>query len=613
MRYFNLLAMDKKQIIGFVLIALILVANYFFMKPEIEAQQELAQVEQAEAEKPEAKEKPEEAPAEVEVLSDSLRNDRLYKEFGVFANAMTGVDKESVLENDMLKVTFASKGGVPSKVELKGFKSWDGAPLMLMNGKNSTFSYKVKTYKGFVDLADLYYEPVQSGGNLTMRATLEPGKYVEQQYRLGEDGHTVENTFNLVGLDNYIEGENLRAVWADKLLRAEENMVGRGGERGYTTINYYSADGDFDYLSINVDSEKSEKLEGSYKWFSFKQRFFVSALIAEKSVKNLEVESIVHEKDTVHVNNMTAAFDIPLADLKGGNKNFSYYFGPNNYQIIKKVTPGFEDNVDLGWPIIAWFNKFLVVPSFNFLQKYISNYGIIILLLVLFVKLILSPLSYKSYLSMAKMRVLKPEIDKIKEEVGDDQTQVQMKQMELYRQVGVNPLSGCVPMLLQMPILFALFRFFPNSIELRQQSFLWAHDLSSYDVLLSLPFDVPFLGSHISGFCVLMTASTMAYTWSNNQMTTVEGPMKTMQYIMPLMFFFMLNSFSAGLTYYYFLSNLVTLGQQQVIKKFVDEDKVRKKLEENKKNSGNKKKSSFQQRLDAAMKASQEAQRKKKK
>lgn len=246
---------------------------------------------------------------------------------------------------------------------------------------------------------------------------------------------------------------------------------------------------------------------------------------------------------------------------------------------------------------------------FHWLEQFISNYGVIIIILVLVIKTLLFPLSYKSYISMAKIKVLKPELDEIKEKYGDDMTKAQQEQMQLYQKVGVNPLSGCVPVLLQMPILLAMFNYFPNAIELRQEPFLWADDLSTYDSILDLPFTIPFYGDHVSLFVLLMTASTILYTWSNNQASTVQGPMKNMQYFLPLIFMFVLNSFPAALSFYYFVSNIVTFGQQAIIRKFVDDDKIRKILEENKKRNKNKKKSKFQQRLEEAMKASEETRK----
>ena len=283
--------------------------------------------------------------------------------------------------------------------------------------------------------------------------------------------------------------------------------------------------------------------------------------------------------------------------------------GPNKYNTLRKVTDGFSENVYLGWFIFAGVNRFLIIPVFNFLEQYIANYGIIILILVLFIKLLLSPLSYRSYVSMAKQRVLKPEIDQLKEKHGSDMQKIQQEQMALFQKAGVSPLSGCIPLLLQMPILLAMYNFFPNAFELRQQAFLWADDLSTYDTIAMLPFSIPAYGNHVSLFTLLMTASTILFTWSNNQLSAVQGPMKTVSYLMPIMFLFILNNFAAALTYYYFVSNLVTFGHQALIKRFIDEDKIKKILEENRLKNKNKKKSAFQNRLEEAMKAREDSQR----
>ena len=283
--------------------------------------------------------------------------------------------------------------------------------------------------------------------------------------------------------------------------------------------------------------------------------------------------------------------------------------------MLSEVTDGFSRNLYLGWPPVIWVNKFVIIPIFHFLEKFVSNYGIIIMILVIIIKLILTPLSYSSYLGMAKMRLLKPELDVIKEKNADNPTQAQQEQMKLYQEAGVNPFSGCIPLLLQMPILFAMFYFFPVSVELRQQPFLWADDLSTYDSIISLPFSIPFgYGDHVSLFVLLMTASTLVYTWQNNQISSVTGPMKSMSYIMPVIFMFVLNSFSAGLSFYYFVTNLVTFAQQAIIKRFVDEDKIKAVMDEHKKKAatGTGTKSKFMTKLGEAMKANEEARKKKK-
>jgi len=283
----------------------------------------------------------------------------------------------------------------------------------------------------------------------------------------------------------------------------------------------------------------------------------------------------------------------------------SYYFGPNNYKILKNVTPEFDNNVDMGYIFVSWVNKYIIVNLFHWLENFFDNYGVIIILIVFIIKLFLLPLTYKSYIGMAKMRVIKPEIDELKEKHGEDQTKMQQEQMKLFSQLGVSPISGCLPMVLQMPFLLAMFFFFPNSIELRQESFLWAHDLSTYDSIVNLPFTIPFYGDHVSLFTLLMTVSQIAYTHFNNQLTTAQGPMKNIGYIMPVVFMFVLNSFPAALSFYYFVSNMVTFGQQYLIKQFVDDAKIREKVEESKIKNANKKKSKFQTRIEQAMKAAE--------
>jgi len=373
------------------------------------------------------------------------------------------------------------------------------------------------------------------------------------------------------------------------------------------------ANGDFDYTSQASTDLESEQLTSPVKWISIRQKFFISAIIADQSFSSGEVKISANPLDSTVVKDASMQANFPVEYASSGKAKFSYYFGPNDYEVLPGVTEGFRENLDLGWPPMSWINRFVIIPIFKFLEGFIGNYGIIIVLLVLFVKLILLPLSYKSYLGMAKMRLLKPELDIIKEKNGDNMTQAQQDQMKLYQQAGVNPFSGCIPLLLQMPILFAMFYFFPVSIELRQKPFLWAEDLSTYDSIINLPFTIPFYGSHVSLFVLLMTASTIIYTWQNNQLTSVQGPMKTMGYIMPVIFMFVLNSFSAGLSFYYFVSNLVTFAQQAIIKRFVDEDKIKTVMDEHKKKylagESTGKKSSFMNKLEQAMKASEEARK----
>jgi YidC/Oxa1 family membrane protein insertase len=352
------------------------------------------------------------------------------------------------------------------------------------------------------------------------------------------------------------------------------------------------------------------------KWVAIRQKFFISSIIAQSPFSGGEISTRVNPADTAIVKIAAVKLFVPKKEIESSGAGFTFYFGPNDYSILPDITEGFSRNLYLGWPPVIWVNKFLIVPIFNFLEKFIGNYGIIIIILVLIIKTLLAPLSYKSYLGMAKMKLLKPELDVIKEKYGDNMTQVQQEQMKLYQQAGVNPFSGCIPLLLQMPILFAMFYFFPVSIELRQQPFLWAEDLSTYDTIANLPFTIPFYGDHVSLFVLLMTASQLVYQWQNNQISSVTGPMKSMGYVMPVIFMFVLNNFSAGLSFYYFVSNLITFAQQAIIKRFVDEDKIMQVMEDHKKKmaatGGSGKKSSFMAKLEDAMKASQEAKDKNK-
>ncbi|BDD04093.1 membrane protein insertase YidC [Aureibacter tunicatorum] len=615
--------MDKNQSIGLLLIASILLAYTFFFAPEPEKENQDGATPVAEnVDQLPSNNEIEQIENKFDNLSDSVKNARYSQRYGVFASAVEGENRDFILENDVVKITFSSKGAGIDNVLLKKFKTWDQRPLNLLKSGQNDFSMELKTSSGTVDLSKLYFATnasqvttVASGGksSISFKLKVDEQNYIEQVYTLGE-GYELENKFYIKGLENVITGNDLQYVWQDNLTRAEKNLYGNSGERGNTTVNFYTTSGTFDDLSATSEDAEEEKVTEPVNWIAFKQQFFVSSVIPSSPVSNAVVSTeLPSSLDTMVVKKAKASFAVPVKDLRGGTDNFKYYFGPNNYDILKDVTTDFSRNLNLGWGIFGWVNKFVVIPIFNFLQMYISSYGLIILILVLIIKLALAPLSYKSYLSMAKMRVLKPELDEIKAEAGDDMAKAQTMQMELYRKVGVNPLSGCVPMLLQMPILFAMFRFFPNSIELRQESFLWAHDLSTYDTILQLPFEIPFYGSHVSGFGLLMTISLILYTWMNSQTTTVEGPAKTMQYMMPVMFLFIGNNFPAGLTYYYCLSNIVTFGQQAIIRKFVDDDKIHSMLQENKKKNVSKKKSKFQQKLDEAMKANNQANKNKKK
>lgn len=604
--------MDRNQAIGLALITVIMLGYFVYFGNQ---QQETVQTKTTDTTIT-AQKSPQPEPATPVIDSAALS-----QKFGGFSGLASGQEKKDTLGNEELKVTFSSKGGSIESVLLKKYFTNDHKPLYLVDKRSSDMDLLISTSSGEINLKDLYFTPVLTDSSVTYRAEVGQGQYIEQMYTLPQEGYVMDYNLRFVGLDNVIKNEPVKFHWNAHLPKLERDIE---LSRTNSTVNYYLSDDGFDNLGEAEKEEQVEKLESPVKWVSMKQRFFSSAIIAENRFENGVVRSEVIEAAILKggelipdstIKDLEATLHIPIGDVKTGKGNFQFYFGPNQYNILKKVTEGFEKNVFLGWPVINWINRFIVIPVFHFLESFIGNYGIIIIILVILLKLLLFPLSYKSYIAMAKMKVLKPEIDEIKEKHGGDMQKSQMETMELYRKVGINPLSGCIPVLLQMPILLAMFNFFPNSIELRQESFLWAQDLSTFDAPIWLPFEIPFYGRHVSIFTLLMTVSTIVYTWFNNQVSTVTGPMKTVSYVMPVVFMFVLNSFPAGLSFYYFVSNLVTIGQQIIIRKFVDEDKIKHTLEENKKKSATTpgKKSRWMSRIEEAMKAKEEEAKKRKK
>lgn len=595
--------MDRNSAIGLTLIAALLLAYFYFFAPEPQpAVQPIKKENQTAAQA-------DTASSEVKVKNDSL----LAATYGDLSSFVQGDEKILRVETEDLAIDFSNKGGLIKELELRKFKTYSQKPLKLIAPDRTGFNLLTRYQGKDIDLYSLFYQAEQrKKGDTTLVSftiSMANGAYFTQTYSIPDKGYEIGYSLKQKGLDSELDSENLIFQWTDEIKPLEKDLA---DTRNNTYITYYTASGEFDNLDERSESD-SEILTQPVKWVSIKEKFFLSSIIAKGSFSGGEVASTMNAADSSVVEHARIKLFIPKAALADGAEAYKFYIGPNDYQVIGKVTEGFTKNVYLGWPPVYWINKFVIFPVFHFLTKFISNYGLIIIVLVILLKLVLAPLSYKSYLSMAKMKVLKPDLDVIKEKYGDDATKAQQEQLKLYQQVGVNPISGCVPVLLQMPILFAMFYLFPASIELRQQPFLWAEDLSTYDSILRLPFVIPFgVGDHISLFTLLMTISTLIYTWQNNQMSNVQGPMKSMSYIMPLIFFFVLNSFSAGLTFYYFVSNLVTFAQQAIIRRFVDDNKIKLILEENRKKNatGTGKKSKFMTRLEDAMKASEEARKK---
>lgn len=552
-----------------------------------------------------------------QTISDSARAKLNEMKYGLFSVASDGNENTKTIETDQMIVTISNKGGAIKKVVIKEYLDFRGDPLVLVDDKHTNFHLYLDHLGRKVDVNDLYFtlegssaSSLNEGDTLKLNYSLNlpDGANLTYEYSIPGSGYEIGFKMRQQGLQSII-GQQVQFAWNQKINRVEKDFK---DARNRTTVKYRFTDGDVDDLTGTSTEKEEETLELPTSWVSFRQKFFTSAIVAEKPFTSGYVQSSINMSDTTSTKNLQMSMTLPYGDFIANTSDFKYYFGPNNYSILKEVAPDFSENVELGWSVLAWINKFAVIPIFHFLERFISNYGIIIIIMVIILRLVLAPLTYTSHIGMAKMRVMKPELDELKEKYEGDQQKIQQEQMALYQKVGINPLSGCIPMLLQMPILFAMFYFFPNSIELRQESFLWANDLSTYDSILNLPFTIPFYGDHVSLFTLLMTASTILYTWSNSQMTTtVTGPMKSIQYVMPIMFLFFLNNYSAGLTFYYFVSNIVSFGQISLFKKFINEDKIKKILNENKKKNANKKKSSFQQRLDEAMKAQEQKKKSK--
>lgn len=524
------------------------------------------------------------------------------------------IEKEVLLENEVIRVVLSSKGGRIKKVTLKNYRDHQQQPLVLLDEQSSMMElqYAMRNVQQHVSTSffntEAQNQHVVDASVATAVFTLQiaPGQYIKHTFTLPGKGYVLSHAWEVVGLD---EPENRahQFVWHNRIRRVEEDIQAC---RNKTTINYYSDAGKFKHLKETANKRQEQALPLPIRWVGIKQRFFTSGIIAETPFAHGHIAMTPTPQSAVTVKEAEVRLSLPVTEVaKGQHGLLTFYFGPNDYRMLDQVTPGFAKNVSLGWPVVRWLNRYLIMPIFGFLERYISNYGIIIVLLVVFIKSLLLPLSYGSYISMAKMRVIKPAVNALRAQYGENTQKLQMEQMKLYKEMGINPLSGCVPVLLQMPILLAMFNFFPNAIALRQQSFLWASDLSTYDSIVSLPFSIPAYGSHVSLFTLLMTVSTLLHTWSNEQLSpTQETPMKMMAYLMPITFMFVLNSFPSGLSFYYFVSNIITLVQQRLTKRFVNEARIRRKLDANQLKNKNQKPSRFQDRLAEIMKLNKRKQ-----
>lgn len=616
--------MDRNSIFGIILIALIFVLWSVFNKPsESDKRQQYSRDSAAQVQREQAKtESNSTSPVkslqeEVSQLTDSAKSKVLNTTFGAFAEAAIDTNRFFTLENEKVKLTISTKGGRPYSVQLKEYHRYDSSALILFKGDSAVFGLNIPTTQNrTIFTNDLYFKPLvennnivvskgQKAGSVSMRLYAGANKYLEYVYSLAPESYMVDFKINLVGMDSVIAANynTLDILWNINVPMQEK---GRENENNYTTIVYKHLGEDVDELSARSKAGQTEQkdIPTSTKWVAFKQHFFSSILIAGTKFDNIAIKTTGLDDSSKYLKNFDATLSVTYDHKAQFTAPFQFYFGPNHYNTLKQYKQDLEQIVPLGWSWLRWISKYCIIPVFNWLDNYISNYGIIILLLTILIKIVLFPLTYKSYLSQARMRVLKPQIDEIHAKIPKDKAlERQQATMALYKKAGVSPMGGCLPMLLQMPILFAMFYFFPSSFELRQQSFLWADDLSTYDSIYSWTQNIPlitqFYGNHISLFTILMTVSTLLSMKMSNQaqMSDAQLPgMKTMMYIMPIMFMFVLNKFSAGLTYYYFLANVITIGQNELFKRMIDEQKILKQIHAHKAKPV--KKSKFQDRLE---------------
>ncbi|MBT4479341.1 MAG: membrane protein insertase YidC [Flavobacteriales bacterium] len=591
---------NKSTLTGLVLIGIIFVAYSIFFPytPEETPNKEEPNVLQGTTK------------IEVKTIPKNTSEDNLPKENStkdIIDSTKIVTEEFYTLENDKIKLVFTNKGGEIKSAIIKGFYTYDEykknpeerKDIEIFNNQDSKFEISADRNVS----TNEFFSVQKTDKSIIFKKDYEKGVFIEYIYTLnGEEENFVDLTINTEGISNP------ELIWTIAAPETEKSKTNQELGTGFYYQEEHSKD--VDYTWDNDEFEINE-FETDLSWISFTQQFFSTIIEA----KNNNFNSDTKLKSSKNENDEYVKTLSLKTTLKNGENNYSIYFGENDYKKLKGYDKSFEEIIPLGWGIFGWVNRVAVIPIFDFLKNSagLTNFGLIILILTLIIKLSLSPLTYKSYLSQAKMKVLKPEIDKINEKHKEkDPMKAQKETMGLYRKAGVNPMGGCLPMLVQFPILIAMFRFFPASMELRQKSFLWADDLSSYDSIMSLPWDIPFYGDHVSLFTLMMTVSTLIYTHMNSQMTSNQMPgMKWMMYLMPIMFLGFFNSYASSLSYYYFLANVFTFSQMYFMRRFVDDDKLLAQLEENKKKP--KKKSKFQKKLEEMQKKQEQQMKKRKK
>ncbi len=607
--------MDRNSLLGLLLIGLVLMAYQFYVSTTLPPPEEakIAETEVVEQNKSESRSAPATNPFgnnnQQNTDNNTADNTAETPNFNTNQAADTPA-QEVILENDKLKLTLSNIGGQIKSAELKEHKTSAGEPLILFDGPNNSLDYQFSTFQGSISTQRAPFKVERKGANaVAFKLDAGNGSYLEQVYTLKDGDYMLDYDLNMVGFDKILSGDkDINLIWETEMLPQERKTT---YERSYTTVYYKPNDDDVSYLSYTGEDEEEF---GKIKWVGNKQQFFSNTLIADDTFDKAELAVSTPEDSESPILRSSKA---KLGIEHNSQANFKFpmqmYLGPTQYTDLKTYNLELEEQIYFGWSLFAPISRYIIIPLFQFFEKFTSNYGIIILLLTLLIKFALMPLTFKSYQSMARMNAIKPEMNAIKEKYKDDPKMQQTEQMQLFSKAGVNPLGGCLPQLIQFPFLISMFYFFPSAMELRQKAFLWAPDLSSFDSILSLPFDIPVYGAHISLFTLLAGTSSILLFKMNSQMNTMgnDSPgaaqMKMFQYFMPISLMFIFNSYACALTYYYFLSNIITFFQQWSIKKFfIDEDKIRQDILSNK--AKPRKKSKFAAKLEEIQRLQEEMQ-----
>ena len=606
--------MNKNSIIGFVLIGVIMFGFTWYQSKQYEKQaaiqaqlDSIAFAEQMAAMAMDSVKRAEGFVAEGEMSGVKVMNMPAYKDsmLTVARLAEEGIYR---LGNDKMEVEFTTRGAQLYSVRLNDYKAYDSTDLYLIKPHGSQMGIDV--YAGeSINTRDFVFNVAEHNDtSITMQLPFANGGYIQQKYWLAEGSYMMQNELSFVGMDGIIPRNvsNVDIDWSVIIPRLEK---GYKNEKQYSKLDYYFA-GDKKPEEIAKGKDAAKRVDARIEWFAFQQQFFSAIMTADKGFASADFDVKYYNEDDPSRNLMACSAKL-RSEIQVGSEDivlpYQFYLGPNDYRTLKSYDRKYEKIVPLGGWMVSWFSRLVIIPCFDLLGRFIHNYGLVILLMTLLIKLILSPLTIKSYKSTAKMQVMKPEIDKINEKYPNEKDAMKKQQatMELYQKAGISPMGGCLPMLLQMPILFAMFRFFPASIELRQQKFLWADDLSSYDSIADFGFNIPLLGDHLSLFALLMALTMFFYSKMTSGQMSNDPNMAGMKFmsvwLMPIMMFFICNNLSAALSYYYLLSNIVTMGMTWYIRKYVvTEDKVRAEMMIKAKQP--RKKSKWQQRLEEAQK-----------